>query len=135
MVLGAWSLGFCLLLVGMGMWLLVRGHVAGHEALGIFFVIVGIAGPGRLGARRLRLWLRPEEGRAGRKRGRVELLTATLLTIVFGFGVLSVAVWLFLDGKALSGVVMVGVGTVGTGLLGAMIRRSVRERDTDSPQE
>lgn len=135
LVMGAWSLGFGLLLVGMGLWLLVRGHVAGHEAMGLLIVVVGIAGPGVLGVRRIRLSLRPDEGLAGLKHRRVSIVTSALLMIGFGVVAFGEGIWLLAHGQVFVGTGLVVVGMAGLVVLGARLRYAIRATRSNLPQK
>jgi hypothetical protein len=135
LVMGAWSLGFCVLLVGTGLWLLVRGHVAGHEAVGLFIVFAGIAGPGLLGMVRIRLWLRPNECRPKLKHRRFRILVVAMLMIVYGVVALGEGIWLFAHDQAFAGAGLVAVGMAGSVVLGVRLRYAIRATRSNLPQE
>lgn len=135
LLMGALSLGFCLLFVGMGLRLLVWGHVAGHQALGLFIVFAGVAGPGLLGALRIRLWLRPNEVRPKLKHTRLFILISGLLLIVFGVVALGEGIWLLAHDQAFAGAGFVAVGVAGSVVLGARLRYAFRAARSNLPQE
>lgn len=132
--MGAWSLGFCGLLIGMGLWLLVRGHVAGHEGLGLFIVVAGLAGPGLLGVMRIRLWLRPNDGRTGLKHRRISILISVLLMVVFGVVAFGEGIWLLVHDQAFAAAGLVAIGIAGSMVLGARLRYAIRATGSILPQ-
>ena len=133
LIMGVWSIGFCLVMAGFGIRLALIGRLGTNQAAGVLIVLFAIGGPGFLGATRLRLWLAPNRRLSRHTPKRGALLTAALLATVFGVGSLGGSLWLFTLGALASAALLAAVGVAGSALLIFLIRSSLTSSPTSPP--